>query len=181
MLTNEKVGLRARQESDVPVLHDELYNDVEMRLRADSRPWQPIPSGSKESPYAVSDPQDDEVFFSIMDFSTDELAGEAVVWGIDTHNRSAHLGISLRPKFRGMGISADVIDLLCDYAFNVRGLQRVQLATLADNSGMITTAESLGFVKEGVLRSSAWVQGSYVDQIVYGLLADEREALHPSI
>ncbi|AMB59497.1 hypothetical protein [Microterricola viridarii] len=76
MISNERVGLRARQESDVAVLHDELYNDVATRSRADSRPWRPIPSGSAVSPYAVSDPQDDATCFSVVDFSTGELAGE---------------------------------------------------------------------------------------------------------
>lgn len=102
------------------------------------------------------------------------------MWGIDAHNRLAHLGISLRPKFRGMGLAADVVELLCAYAFDVRGMQRVQLETLTDNAGMIATAEKLGFVREGVLRRSAWVSGDFADQVIYGLLADERAARRAS-
>jgi hypothetical protein len=47
-----KVGLRARDEADVAVLHAELYEDIATRARADSRPWLPIPAGSAASPYA---------------------------------------------------------------------------------------------------------------------------------
>ena len=45
MLRAGKVGLRARDEADVAVLHAELYEDIATRVRADSRPWLPIPAG----------------------------------------------------------------------------------------------------------------------------------------
>jgi len=32
------------------VLHAELYEDIATRMRADSRPWRPIPAGSAASP-----------------------------------------------------------------------------------------------------------------------------------
>jgi RimJ/RimL family protein N-acetyltransferase len=51
MLRGEVAGLRARQDSDIPVLHAELYDDVAIRVQADSRPWRPIAAGSAESPY----------------------------------------------------------------------------------------------------------------------------------
>ena len=44
MLRAGKVGLRARDEADVAVLHAELYEDIATRMRADSRPWRPIPA-----------------------------------------------------------------------------------------------------------------------------------------
>jgi len=95
------IGLRARRDSDVQVLQSELYDDVATRSRADSRPWRPISPDSSHSPYAVGEPSDEAACFSVVELHTQELAGEALLWGIDTHNRTAHLGISLRPDFRG--------------------------------------------------------------------------------
>ena len=46
MLRVGKVGLRARDEADVTVLHAELYEDIATRAQADSRPWLPIAPGS---------------------------------------------------------------------------------------------------------------------------------------
>jgi RimJ/RimL family protein N-acetyltransferase len=102
----------------------------------------------------------------------DELAGEALLWGIDTHNRRAHLGISLRPVFRQRGLAVDVLRVLSDYGFTVRGLHRLQLETLADNTAMIRAASRAGFTLEGKLRSSAWVNGDFVDEMIFGLLVD---------
>lgn len=172
MLRGEKVGLRARHETDVPILNTELYDDVATQSRADSRPWRPIPPGSASSPYAVTDPADNVAYFSVVELASEELAGEALLWSIDLHNRTAHLGMALRPTFRGRGLSTDIVRVLCHYGFTVRGLHRLQIETLADNAAMIGAATRAGFVLEGTLRGAAWVSGSFADEVVFGLLAD---------
>ena len=136
MLRGDHVVLRARAESDVAVLHSELYDDVATRSRADSRPWQPISAGSAASPYAVTEPNNETACFSVAEIATDELVGEALLWGIDTHSRAANVGISLRPSFRGRGFGTDVVRVLCRYGFTTRGLHRLRLDTLADNAAM---------------------------------------------
>lgn len=173
MLRGDRVGLRARHQADVPVLHSELYDDVVTRSRADTRPWRPINPGSVASPFAVTDPTDDAAVFSVVELTGGDLAGEALLWNIDPHNRTAHLGISLRPAFRGRGLGTDVVRVLCTYGFAVRGLHRLQVDTLADNAAMIAAAVRVGFVLEGTLRRSAWVHGEFVDEVVLGLLATE--------
>ena len=171
MLRAGKVGLRARDEADVAVLHAELYADIATRMRADSRPWLPIPAGSAASPYAVSEPRDDAAVFSVVELASGELAGEAVLWAIDLHNRMAHLGLSLRPAFRGRGLGADAVAALCEYGFAVRGLHRLQVDTLASNTAMVRAAERAGFVPEGRLSQAAWVNGEFADEVILGMLA----------
>ncbi|GLY83763.1 GNAT family N-acetyltransferase [Actinoallomurus iriomotensis] len=174
MLPGSKVGLRARHDVDIPILQAELYDDVATRSRADSRPWRPIPPGSAASPYVVADPTDDAVAcFSVVELSSNELAGEALLWRIDLHNRMAHIGISLRPVFHGKGFGTDAIRVLCHYGFALRGLHRLQIETLADNAAMIRVAAKTGFTREGTLRNSAWVNGGFADEVILGLLATE--------
>ena len=105
--------------------------------------------------------------------ATGELVGEALLWGIDLHNRSAHLGISLRPAFRGKHLGTDIVRVLCRYGFAVRGLHRLQVDTLADNDAMIGAATRAGFVLEGTLRQAAWVDGSFADEVILSRLATE--------
>jgi RimJ/RimL family protein N-acetyltransferase len=172
MLRAGKVGLRAREEADVAVLHAELYEDIAIRMQADSRPWRPVPAGSPASLYAVSkQPRDDLDEFSVVELAGGELAGEALLWDVDLHNRRAHLGVSLRPAFRGRGLGADVVMALCEYGFVVRGLQRLQVDTLAGNAAMIKAAARAGFEHEGTLRQAAWVNGAFADEVILGLLA----------
>ena len=177
MLRGELTGLRARAPEDVGILHAELYDDVATRVRADSRPWVPVPPGPG-SPYWAGDEAappkaDDTALFSVVELAAGELAGEAVLWGIDLHNRSAHLGISLRPAFRGRGLGADAVRVLCGYGFAIRGLYRLQLETLSDNHAMIAIAGQAGFSREGVTRGSEWVNGAFADCVIFGLLASE--------
>jgi RimJ/RimL family protein N-acetyltransferase len=167
------VGLRARQPGDVAVLHAELYDDVTTRSRADTRPWRPLPADAAGSPYAVPGATDDAAMFSVIEIVSDDLAGEALLWGIDEHNRLAHVGISLRPGFRGRGLGTDTLRVLCHYGIDLRGFHRLQMETLADNKAMLQSAERVGYVREGTLRHSAWVDGAFVDQVVLGLLAGE--------
>ena len=170
LLRGDHVALRSRLPDDIPVLHAELYNDVTTRVHADSRPWRPIPPDPELSPYAAP-AEDDTVFFSVVAVHEHELAGEALLWGIDQHNRLAHLGLALRPSFRGRGWSVEVLRLLCRYGFDVRGLNRLQLETAADNRSMIAAATRAGFETEGTLRQASWILGNYVDTVIMGLLA----------
>jgi len=170
-LSSEHVALRARRPEDIAVLQAQLYDDIATRALADTRAWQPIPRDSAQSPYAVTT-SDDAAFFSVVDAQGD-LVGEALLWGIDPHNRLANLGLALLPGFRCRGWSVEVLNLLCRYGFTVRGLNRLQLETHADNAAMLRAAEKTGFQQEGIRRNAAWALGSFSDVVLMGLLAEE--------
>ncbi|MFG2897351.1 GNAT family N-acetyltransferase [Streptomyces zaomyceticus] len=173
MLRGNKVGLRARHDEDIPILRTELYDDVAGSSRAEGRAWRPITPGSKDSRLVVDDEAEGHVQFSVVELEGGTLVGTANLWGIDTHHRGAHIGLGLLPVARGKGYGTDVVATLCHYGFVVRGLHRLQIETLADNHAMLRSAERNGFVREGVLRSSAWVMGEFLDEVVLGLLARE--------
>ncbi|RII19789.1 putative ribosomal N-acetyltransferase YdaF [Streptomyces sp. YIM 130001] len=173
MLKGSKVGLRARHEDDIPVLRAELYEDVVTASRAEGRPWRPITPGAKDAPFVVDETDPGYTPFSAVDLETGTLVGTAGLWGIDTHHRSAHIGLGLLPSARGKGYGTDMIAVLCHYGFVVRGLNRLQAETLSDNIAMLRSAERNGFTREGVLRSSAWVLGAFMDEVVLGLLAQD--------
>src|SRR5215472_8748229 len=173
MLRGRLAGLRAREDDDIAILDAELHDDVLTRVRADSRPWRPVPPGSAASEYRVAGDRDDIARFSVVELASGELAGEALLWGIDLHNRSAHVGLSLRPAFRGRGLGTDAVRVLCRYGFAIRGLHRLQLETLADNHAMIAIAGQAGFTREGLTRGSDWVNGNFEDCVIFGLLATE--------
>jgi RimJ/RimL family protein N-acetyltransferase len=122
--------------------------------------------------FAVATVAEDVGLFSVVTVD-DELAGEALLWGIDTHNRSGQVGLALLPSFRGHGLSHEVLELLSRYGFTVRGLNRLQLDTTVGNEPMIRSAKRAGFAEEGVLRQARWCLGSFQDALIMGLLAEE--------
>jgi RimJ/RimL family protein N-acetyltransferase len=179
MLRGEKIILRARHEDDVALLEENLYADVAEVNRTSGQPWWPLPPGSQESHFRIREGRDTQIAaFSVVAASNGELVGDCVLWGIDRFHRSAHLGLSLFPAFRGKGLGTEVVQLLCEYAFLTLGLHRLQLETLADNDGMRKTAERTGFELEGQFRKAAWANGEFIDEVVYGLLAPDWQPNH---
>jgi len=172
MLHGPRIDLRARSQDDVEILHTELYDDVPGHARSSGTAWRPHPHGLAP-PYTPREPTEHGADFTVVRRDDGELLGIALLWGIDAHNRSAHLGLSLRPGHRGRGYGTEVVGVLCHYGFSVLGLHRLQLETLADNAAMIGAATACGFTLEGTLRERSWVSGQFMDDVVYGFLAAE--------
>lgn len=173
MLRGTLVGLRARLESDIPILHAGLYDDVLTTAQSDARAWRPLSPTATESPFRLREPVPHVAPFTVVALDDDRILGDAVLWRIDEHNRAAHLGISLLPEARGRGAGLDTVEVMCHYAFVVLGLHRVQIETNADNAAMLAVARRAGFQEEGTLRDAGWVYGRFVDEVVFGLLAEE--------
>ena len=173
MLRGELTGLRAQTDTDIEIFETELLTDVETRIRATGRPWLPVAPGAADSPYRQAQDHDAVVRFSVVELASGDLAGEAVMSGIDLHNRQAEIGLVLRPAFRGRHLGTDVVRVLCRYGFAIRGLHRLQLETLSDNHAMIAIAVQAGFTREGMTRGSSWVNGTFTDDVIFGLLAEE--------
>ena len=179
MLRGEMIGLRAHTEGDIEILEAELLNDVMTRVRSDSRPWRPVAPGSAGSPYRNTTDPATVIRFSAVELATGELAGEAVMFEIDLHNRNARIGLALRPAFRGRRLGTDLVRVLCRYGFEIRGLHRLQVDTLTGNDAMIGAATRAGFVTEGVLRQVGWVNGGFADGLVLSQLAPEWRPADP--
>lgn len=179
MLRGEKVGLRAVRRGDVEGIAAWDLDPDTWRLVSDE-PWVP------RTPEAVLKDFDAGTAFKVdarhVTFAVDvdgAAVGIASLWGIDLHNRSAHVGISLAPDARGKGWGTDAVRLLLRYAFLDRGLHRVQLEALASNAQALASYRRVGFVQEGLLRQDAFVLGRFEDQVVMGVLAEEWRSTHP--
>lgn len=175
MLRGEQVLLRALERSDIETLagwgqvHEDwpLVNIGPYAPRAASDALRDFDAPGSETHRAT----ENRMPFAIV--AQEQLVGGIALWNIDAHNRSAHLGISLGPDFRGNGYGTDACRVLLAHAFNDRGLHRVQLEVLADNERAIRSYRSVGFVEEGRRRGAAWVNGQFADELVFSVLAPE--------
>jgi len=174
VLHGELVTLRELRRDDLPVLLG-VVADPDGYALVNTGPWVPVTLARRQAEFDRRQERDDDpdaVRFAIQrrDDPAGRCLGSALVWGIDVHNRTAHLGLSLTAQSRGKGLGRDTVRVLCRYAFEVRGLHRVSLETLGTNTAMRSAALACGFVEEGTLREAAWVMGRRVDEVVYGLL-----------
>ena len=175
MIRGDKVLLRPVERDDVAVLAG-WAQDYETWPQVNEGPYAPtsVADALRDYDAPASDSRRasaDKVPFAIA--VDGQLAGGIALWGIDLHNRRAHLGISLGPEFRGKGYGSDACRVLLRYAFVDRGLHRVQLEVLADNEPALRSYRAAGFREDGRLRESAWVRGSLVDEVIMSVLATD--------
>ena len=79
-------------------------------------------------------------------------------------------------RFWSRGYGSEAIRLVLGYAFEQLELHRVDLRVLAYNARAIRAYEKCGFVREGVERESAWVDGGWCDDVIMGILEHEYRA-----
>ena len=176
MLTSGAVTLRGIERADIPELHawgqeHETWPEVNLEPYGPSTVEDALrtyDAGGK-SPY-----RSDEKYAGFAIEAEGKLVGSVGLWGIDLHNRRAHLGISLGAEHRGMGYGTDACKAILTYAFVERGLHRVQLEVLASNLPARKAYEKAGFTEEGVTRQSGWVRGEFVDEVWMAVLAPHR-------
>ncbi|TAE43658.1 MAG: N-acetyltransferase, partial [Bacteroidetes bacterium] len=101
------------------------------------------------------------------------LAGRVGLYQIDKANRSASVGYWLGESFQGKGLVTQATAALIRYGFRELGLNRIEIRCATGNHRSQAVPERLGFVREGILRESEWVQGQVHDLYVYALLEKE--------
>ena len=114
-----------------------------------------------------------EESFVIADAETGEYLGECGLQLPDRRAKKAELAVVVLPRFRGQGVARAAICKLLRYAFEERDYNRVYLKCAAANKGALRLYESLGFQKEGVLRSDLVIDGEYEDTVIMGMLKKE--------
>jgi len=90
--------------------------------------------------------------------------------------RSAHLakiGYALGPEYRGRGLATEATKALLDYAFDVLQVHRVQADTDSANVSSWRLMERVGMKREARLREAVRGDDGWLDQLIYGVLADE--------
>src|SRR5262245_11695325 len=117
----------------------------------------------------------DVVIFGIRELATDRLIGSCQLLGVSPVHRKAELQIRIgEADARGRGYGREAVELLLDFGFRDLNLHRVELTVLDGNETALKTYLAAGFVREGVLREAASIDGRYVDLIQMSILRDER-------
>lgn len=164
--------LRAPTPDDTGFLQS-LWDDVDTWVLAQARPYVPESQARKARRLnAALDGSDPSTLWLVVEAES-QAVGVAGLSQIDLHNRRAEVAVTLRPQARGRGHGRDALAVLCDYAFTLRGLHRLETETLGTNVAMQRVAEAVGFVREGVRRARDWQPSGWCDIVVYGLLVDE--------
>ena len=115
-------------------------------------------------------------FFTLVD-PTDTLLGSVSLLRVDRSDAVGLVAYWLRRESRGRGIGTRAVALLCRWAFDSLGLERLELTVDVRNDASRRLAERAGFQLEATLRSSRSIHGERVDEYLYSLLPSDLEGL----
>ena len=103
------------------------------------------------------------------DGANDSPVGIADIFNINFRDGNAFAGVYTLPGMRRRGIAAQMLRLLCDYAFNVLGLQSVAAKIAATNEPSLRTFVKAGFSISGTLKDWIRINGSVADVFILQL------------
>ena len=160
----------------LPVLHDARLTLRELRPTdadaitaacqdPESQLWTTVPV-----PYARADAlawiarQEDEFgagrrHWAITRSGEDEWVGTISLRLLDAANAVHDVGFLTSPGARGQGVTTAALRLVCRYAFEVAGSQRVEWRAHVGNRASRRVAHKAGFVDEGRQRSRVVAHG----------------------
>lgn len=108
----------------------------------------------------------DVAFFMIEDTKSGKAIGSCQLLNIHSVHRSAELQIrigSTTSQNRGSG--SEAVRQLIAYGFSKLDLRRIALHVFATNQRAIRVYEKNGFVREGLLRQAACIDGQWLDVV----------------
>lgn len=98
--------------------------------------------------------------------------------GVHLHHnrRQAGLGFTLAAQFQGRGYATEAVLGMLDHLFRVQGLHKVSAECDARNVRSAALLTRAGFRQEGHLRAHTWFKGEWADDLLFGLLAEDRRS-----
>lgn len=173
MLKGKHVTLRAIERDDLKPLHA-LTQHVEASILVDGA-WEPAPLAALEKHFERRLERNNTSWFGII--ADDRLIGDINLHSIDTRSRVAAFGVAIYEEaMQGRGFGREAIGLFLDWAFFIENYERIWLTTWSTNKRAIRCYQALGFVEEGRQRRQLFIDGTYVDVVLMGLLRTEWRA-----
>ncbi|MEJ5257036.1 MAG: GNAT family protein [Fervidobacterium sp.] len=96
-----------------------------------------------------------------------------VKFDLRVFNRNAYITYYVIPKYRGQGYGKAMLQKAIGFAFGEMNLHRLTAEVYAYNEKSIKLLESLGFMREGLLREAKFHDNKYWDILIMGILKEE--------
>ncbi len=125
---------------------------------------------------AAAPPEGDE-FRWVIERLDGEFVGTINTHHCDRRNGTFRYGLAVRREHWHKGYASEAIRLVLAYYFHELRYQKVNAYVFSFNRASRSLHKKLGFRQEGRLRRMVYTQGKYYDDIIFGLTAEEFDAL----
>jgi len=114
------------------------------------------------------------VDFAIELQTTQKLIGNISLF-FDKINHKAEIGYWIGEEFWNHGYCTEAMQAAIDYAFTVRGANKIVCRHMSTNPASGKVMIKNGMTQEGVFKHDVYKDGRFVDMIIYGMLSLEWE------
>jgi len=111
--------------------------------------------------------------FAVRRCADDKLVGRVTWFDLNTRNRSVEIGFLTGPDYRRNGYTSEAVRLLLAHLFDDSNINKVMAQTGEFNEVSIALLTSLGFTVDGRLRQHHVIDGTYYDDLIFSILAEE--------
>ena len=171
MFTLHEVTLRPLEIEDIDVLYT-WDLDNELNILAGWSPRRSLAAFRQSYEQRITEPPDNLDTFGIQ--IDERLVGYIQIALIDLEERRAAVGLVIGEKaVRKRGIGSTALRIALDYAFTVKGLERVYAEVYAFNTPSFRLMERVGLQREGILRQHEIHNGARQDMHIFGILKPE--------
>ncbi|MED4531839.1 GNAT family protein [Metabacillus fastidiosus] len=173
----KKIQLRSPKKEDIHLfetLDDEILKNLDSI--AFPRTKEQIEEWINNISQGVSNNCDN--FYWIAEDFYKNVVGIIEVDDCDSKNGTFTYVISVFPSYRGKGYAKDmIITILRHYFFELR-YQKATICVYSFNDASINLHNKLKFVEEGRLRNMIYTNGTFYDEIYFGITKEEFKTLY---
>jgi [ribosomal protein S5]-alanine N-acetyltransferase len=172
-LSDGTVRVRLIAEHDLPAIASACQDPEIARYTTIPAPYEPRHAREWQLRSEAGLAAGTELGAVAVDADSDEVLGSVGMHGLDPATGRASAGYWVAAAARGRGVATRGLRLLCAFAFDQLGVERIELWIQPENEPSRRLAERVGFRREGLLRSFMPVQGVRRDMLMYSLLPGE--------
>lgn len=123
---------------------------------------------------SLSEPKNHE-FRWMIENSNKEVVGTIITHTCEPRMGTFQYGISILRKFWSRGYAGDAIKIVLNFFFHELRYQKVNAQVYTFNEGSIKLHQKLGFREEGRVRRMIYTDGTYYDELIFGMTKEEFE------
>lgn len=113
----------------------------------------------------------EEFRFWITEKGDDTIVGTVCIGSILFGSvKSCFLSYKIDGQYQGKGYATEAVKEVCDFAFNILQLHRIESYVMPRNAKSLRVMEKLGFEEEGISRRCLEVNGVWEDHVRFSLL-----------
>ena len=171
--TGNRIRLRAVEASDWETFHA-WDQDTEVAQLSYEIPFPRNAANSQEWAERESkEPPKDDVYRFVIESLDGEMVGTLNTHSCDRRNGTFKYGLGIMRDHWRKGYASEAISLVLRYYFGELCYQKVMAHVYDFNDGSIKLHRAMGFVEEGRLRRTGFTNGTYHDELVFGMTNDE--------